>query len=174
MRAVNMTLNTKFNIRIDLSVLNLILPDVKYNKHNFNAAVHKDLRTKTTCLIFESGSVTIIGSTSRSKARKTLKRLMKTLKVFYPDIENSKLVVRNRVWTKVLSPSFNLLKSYKNATDSVAFTYINYEPELFSGLILKQNKLTAMIFRSGKCIITGGSKKREMSKFFDLFVKVLE
>jgi len=174
MRAVNMTLNSKFTIRIDLTILNLILPDVKYDRSVFNAAIHKDIVTKTTCLIFESGSVTMVGATSFKKAKTTLLRLMKTLKVFYPDIGNSDLVVRNKVWTNISPNNHDLPKSFKKIIESGLFTYVNYEPELFCGLILKQHKLTAMLFRSGKCIITGCTKKKEMLPFFELFQNLLE
>lgn len=48
--------------------------------------------------------------------------------------------------------------------------YCSYEPEVFPGLVLRTNvqgrKLCVLVFRSGKCVITGAKRQEDIHKIF--------
>lgn len=48
--------------------------------------------------------------------------------------------------------------------------YCSYEPEVFPGLVLRTsvsgNKLCVLVFRSGKCVVTGAKTQDDIHKIF--------
>lgn len=145
---------------LNLSTLAPSLPNSKYTASKMNAII---LRvpgiSRTTAMIFGSGTVTLTGSKSESAAKESADKVA--------------LAVGRALRTLVDVQSFrvrNIVSSwfvgYRIRLERVAadcFENANYEPELFPGLRLRMSvpgaqgdsKLTAQIFSSGKVIFLG-------------------
>jgi len=54
--------------------------------------------------------------------------------------------------------------------------YSSYEPELFPGLIYRMvdPKIVLLIFVSGKVVLTGGKKRKEINEAFEQIYPVLK
>lgn len=94
--------------------------------------------------------------------------------VLGPHLDSEKFVfptVCNIVVVSSLEQEIGLRKAYVSSISDDSLT-VDYEPESFPGLILKQGKGTANIFSSGKMIILGLCSAEEIA-VFDNRVKTL-
>jgi len=80
-----------------------------------------------------------------------------------PEIKN--IVAMSDLRTNVDLTKFSLMLGLEN---------VEYEPEQFPGLVYRYNKLTALIFSSGKVILAGARDVSELGKFFDRIRELVE
>lgn len=145
---------------LTLSTLALGLPNAKYSASKMNAIILRvPAITRTTAMVFASGTVTLTGSRTESAAKESADKVA--------------AAVGRALRTRVSVHSFsvrNIVSSwsvgYRIRLERVAadcFENATYEPELFPGLRLRMSvpsargdtKLTAQIFSSGKVVFLG-------------------
>ncbi len=130
----NIVASAKVTDSLDLPSLASRLKDAEYNKKRFPGVVLRMQDPKIAALVFGSGKVVLTGAKSIDS--------------------NPEYKIQNIVTSADLGTPINLNKI------AVGFNLdrIEYEPEQFPGLVyrLDDPKVVALLFGSGKLIITGG------------------
>ena len=148
---------------IDLERLIDKMENYELNKKRFPGAVLRLHNPKIAVLIFSSGKVVITGAKSPEdfiKGQDLLIKKMKKAGVICHDIPD--LAVTNMVCSYDLGKYINLNK----VVVTLNMEHIEYEPEQFPGLVyrISDPKVVALLFSSGKIILTGGKTMEEIER----------
>lgn len=143
------------------------------NKKRFPGAVYHMKKPKITVLLFSSGKIVMTGITFMDDFLKGLDRLIRQVNALgvrtsaAPDVS-----IQNMVCSYDTGLFINLNKVI------ITFNYekIEYEPEQFPGLVYRiaDPKIVALIFSSGKVILTGGKNIDDVKSAIDHMMKKLE
>ena len=116
--------------------------------------------------VFESGKIISIGTKSYDQACDEVKKVIKLLKKYKLIVSTpkDKPVIRNMVGKIDVKQTIYIEKLSQTLTGS------RYEPEQFPALIYKMvGKITALIFSTGKIILTGAKSTEDMNRaYFEL------
>jgi len=149
---------------INLNIIARTNDTCKYNPKKFPGISLKITKPKTTLLIFKTGKLICTGAKSFEEAKEALNIFLKQIH-FTPNL-TTKAVVANYVGSGSVNHQLDLHKLYKKCHPNAC-----YEPELFPAMVfsMKKQNVTALVFNSGKYILTG-SKYLHMlnSANFDL------
>jgi len=151
----NIVASAKVTDSLDLPSLASRLKDAEYNKKRFPGVVLRMQDPKIAALVFGSGKVVLTGAKSIDSLSRGLQILTDQLRALGIEIPgNPEYKIQNIVTSADLGTPINLNKI------AVGFNLdrIEYEPEQFPGLVyrLDDPKVVALLFGSGKLIITGG------------------
>jgi len=143
------------------------------NKKKFPGAVYHMKKPKVTVLLFSSGKIVMTGITIRDEFQKGLDDLTRRVNGLgirtsaAPDVS-----IKNMVCSYDTGLFINLNKLI------ITFNYekIEYEPEQFPGLVYRitDPKIVALIFSSGKIILTGGKNIDDVKSAIDQVMKKIE
>jgi len=148
---------------IDLEEISTIIEDCDLNTKRFPGAVYRIKEPKVAFLIFSSGKVVITGAKSPEdlvRSQDILIQNMKEAGVICHD--TPEVAVTNMVCSYDLGNRINLNKVIM----ALGLESIEYEPEQFPGLVyrISDPKIVALLFSSGKIILTGGKTMDEIEK----------
>ena len=140
---------------IDLDLISTTIDNCELNAKRFPGAVFRMKDPKLAVLIFSSGKVVMTGVKNHEDLARGLDILIQKLKEAgvtcreIPDV-----AVTNIVCSYDMGMKINLNKIVM----SLSFESIEYEPEQFPGLVYRipDPKIVALLFSSGKIILTGG------------------
>lgn len=140
---------------IDLEMISNKVQNCELNKKRFPGAVFRIALPKIAVLVFSSGKIVITGAKSLEDlvcGQEILIQSMKEAGVHCHDTPD--VVVTNMVCSYDLGNRINLNKVIM----SLSLERIEYEPEQFPGLVYRipDPKIVALLFSSGKIILTGG------------------
>ena len=158
---VNVVATADIEQQVDLVEISK-LPDIIYSteKYGGRVAYLKTPSIKGKVSIFRTGKLISVGTKSEEQALQDLNNTVKFL-VSKGSIKpvNIEAEVRNIVAVQNLGSTVALEEM------SLAMNCI-YEPEQFSGLIIRQDnpKVTYLVFSSGKVVITGSKSLEEVDK----------
>ena len=157
----NVVANAKFAEEFDLSLIESKLDGAEYNKEKFPGLVYRVKRPKAAFLIFGTGKVVCTGAKSVDDVRTVIENMAKKLcSMGIPIEKNPEFTVQNIVASADLGSELNL-----NAIAiGLGLENIEYEPEQFPGLVyrLQEPKVVALLFGSGKMVLTGGKSPEEL------------
>ena len=148
---------------IDLEMLSAKVENYDLNKKRFPGAVLRLQNPKVAVLIFSSGKVVITGAKSPEdlvRGRDILIQKMKEAGVICHDTPD--VAITNMVCSYDMGNYINLNK----VVITLNLENIEYEPEQFPGLVyrIKEPKIVALLFSSGKIILTGGKTMEEVER----------
>lgn len=135
--------------------------NVQYEPSRFPGVVFRLKRPKTATLIFSSGKMVCTGAKSAQMARRAVKRVVKDLKKGGIVILNvPKITIENMVGTA------NIFGEVDLEMAAAELDNVLYEPEMFPGMIyrMKEPHVVLLIFASGKIVITGGKRFKDIKK----------
>jgi len=148
---------------IDLEMISAKIENCELNKKRFPGAVYRIMNPKVAFLVFSSGKVVITGVKSPEdlvQCQDILMRNMKEAGVVCH--EKPDVAVTNMVCSYDLGNKINLNK----VVLSLSLENIEYEPEQFPGLVyrISDPKVVALLFSSGKIILTGGKTMDDVKR----------
>ena len=119
---------------------------------------------KSTALIFQTGKVVITGAKSENDARVAARKYARIIQKLGFPAQFADFKIQNIVGSCDVGFPLRL--------EGLAFEYpekSSYEPELFPGLIFrfKSPNITALVFVSGKIVLTGAKTKEEIDTAFN-------
>jgi transcription initiation factor TFIID TATA-box-binding protein len=158
---------------IDLVALSEKVKGCELNTKRFPGAVYRIEDPKVACLIFSTGKIVMTGMRNTKALTDGLAIVMKSAKKAGVDtLKVPKVAVTNLVCSYDLSTRINLNK----IVVALNVENIEYEPEQFPGLVyrVKDPKIVALIFSSGKIILTGGKNLEDIKKGVDVLEQKLE
>jgi len=158
---------------IDLIEVSKKVKNCELNTKRFPGAVYRIENPKIASLIFSSGKVVLTGIRDKKALADGLNIIMKSLKNAGVDTHKEpKVAITNIVCSYDIGKYINLNK----VVITLNLENIEYEPEQFPGLVyrIKDPKIVALLFSSGKIILTGGKNLEDIKKGLDFLEQKLE
>ncbi len=151
----NVVASTGIEQELDLQTVAMDLEGADYDPEQFPGLVYRTRNPKSAALIFRSGKIVCTGAKSIDAVRTSLHHVFEKLRELeIPVGDDPDITVQNIVTSADLGRSLNL-----NAIAiGLGLENIEYEPEQFPGLVyrLDEPDVVALLFGSGKLVITGG------------------
>jgi len=138
-------------IKINLENLHQKSPfPTTYRPKKFPGLTVKLLEQKCSILVFKNGKMVSVGSKTVEQAKESIKQIL--IFLHFPTRLLKFVSIVNYVGSNSINNGLNLSKVYEKCRSDAC-----YEPEIYPALNYRLEKLhiTALIFHSGKYIITG-------------------
>ncbi|SHH08490.1 TATA-box-binding protein [Halobaculum gomorrense] len=153
----NVVASTGIDQELDLQTVAMDLEGADYDPEQFPGLVYRTADPKSAALIFRSGKIVCTGAKSTDAVHEALHMVFDELRALdIPIDEDPEITVQNIVTSADLGADLNL-----NAIAiGLGLENIEYEPEQFPGLVYRIDDpdVVALLFGSGKLVITGGTK----------------
>jgi transcription initiation factor TFIID TATA-box-binding protein len=163
LKIVNIVASGVIADSIDLVELSNKVEGCELNTKRFPGAVYRIQEPKIASLIFSSGKIVLTGSRSSEALTEGLAMVIKSLKDAGIDtIKEPKVAITNMVCSYDLGIKINLNRV------AVTFNVENIEYRI------KDPKMVALIFSSGKIILAGGKNLVDIRKAVDILKHKLE
>ncbi|MEF8779461.1 MAG: TATA-box-binding protein [Haloferacaceae archaeon] len=169
----NVVASTGIGQELDLQSVAMDLEGADYDPEQFPGLVYRTRSPKSAALIFRSGKIVCTGAKSTEDVHESLNIVFDKLRELeIPVDEEPEITVQNIVTSADLGTSLNL-----NAIAiGLGLENIEYEPEQFPGLVyrLEEPDVVALLFGSGKLVITGGKEPSDAAAAVDVITGRLE
>lgn len=152
---------------IDLAEISSKIEGCELNTKRFPGAVYRIDEPRMASLIFSSGKVVLTGIRNEESLGEGLNKVLSSLKEAGVNIlPVPKVAVTNIVCSYDIGRFINL----NRVVAKLSLEAIEYEPEQFPGLVyrIKDQKIVALLFSSGKIILTGGKNLTDVKKGLDV------
>ena len=169
----NVVSTAEIGTKINLSDLSRNTINVEYNPSKFIAAILRIRNPRTTCLCFPTGRLVITGAKSVEESKKAARKFARRIQcaITSSPIKFLNFTIRNIVASL----------DVKNKIDLYSLYYSNmgkctYAQEDFPGLKYKpynDENVLAIIFNSGRVIITGAQNLAKINEFAELIYRLL-
>ena len=168
----NVVASTGIGQELDLQSVAMDLEGADYDPEQFPGLVYRTQEPKSAALIFRSGKIVCTGAKSTDDVHESLELVFEKLRALQiPVEENPDITVQNIVTSADLGRNLNL-----NAIAiGLGLENIEYEPEQFPGLVYRLDSpdVVALLFGSGKLVITGGKQPSDAEEAVDEIVSRL-
>ena len=156
--------------RIDLLAILEAFRNADYRPKRFPGLVFRLKRPRTATLIFGSGKMVCTGAKSEKMAQSAVRKVVRELKnagiitLGRPEIE-----ITNMVASADVGGDVDLEKA------SAVLDNIMYEPDQFPGAVYRMDepKVVILIFSSGKLVITGAKREKQVYEAADKIRAIL-
>jgi transcription initiation factor TFIID TATA-box-binding protein len=169
----NVVASTGIGQELDLQSVAMDLEGADYDPEQFPGLVYRTVDPKSAALIFRSGKIVCTGAKSTDAVHESLNIVFDELrKLEIPVDDEPEITVQNIVTSADLGESLNL-----NAIAiGLGLENIEYEPEQFPGLVyrLEEPDVVALLFGSGKLVITGGKTPDDARDAVDVISERLD
>jgi len=158
---------------IDLEKVSEKIKNCELNTKRFPGAVYRIEKPKIASLIFSSGKVVLTGIRNNPDLHDGLEIIMRSLRDAGIDTyDEPQVAVTNIVCSYDMGRYINLNK----VVITLNLENIEYEPEQFPGLVyrIEDPKIVALLFSSGKIILTGGKTIEDIKRGLDFLEQRLE
>jgi len=148
---------------IDLEVISNNIENCELNTKRFPGAVYRMENPKIASLIFSSGKVVLTGIRDDKSLETGLKLIIGKMKeAGIACFDEPRVAVTNIVCSYDIGNKINLNK----VVMTLSLENIEYEPEQFPGLVyrISDPKIVALLFSSGKIILTGGKNMEDIKR----------
>jgi transcription initiation factor TFIID TATA-box-binding protein len=169
----NVVASTGIGQELDLQSVAMDLEGADYDPEQFPGLVYRTQNPKSAALIFRSGKIVCTGAKSTQDVHESLHIVFDKLRELQIQVEDDpEITVQNIVTSADLGHTLNL-----NAIAiGLGLENIEYEPEQFPGLVyrLEEPSVVALLFGSGKLVITGGKKPEDAERAVEEIVARLD
>ena len=169
----NVVASTGIGQELDLQSVAMDLEGADYDPEQFPGLVYRTTEPKSAALIFRSGKIVCTGANSTDAVHESLAIVFEKLRDLRIPIEDDPdITVQNIVTSADLGEDLNL-----NAIAiGLGLEHIEYEPEQFPGLVYRIDSpdVVALLFGSGKLVVTGGTAAADAAAAVDVIVDDLD
>ncbi|ATW88486.1 TATA binding protein of transcription factor TFIID [Halohasta litchfieldiae] len=169
----NVVASTGIGQELDLQSVAMDLEGADYDPEQFPGLVYRTTSPKSAALIFRSGKIVCTGANSTDAVHESLAIVFEKLRDLQIPIEDDpEITVQNIVTSADLGTDLNL-----NAIAiGLGLENIEYEPEQFPGLVyrIEEPDVVALLFGSGKLVITGGKEPSDAEAAVDVITDRLD
>ena len=162
---------------LNLKNIALQLKNVEYNTNKSSNIIIKTKNNKITATIFSNGKMVCSGAKTERESKSACLKFSKIVKKLGYKIELKDFKIQNIIASyeanfKISLPKlYNVINTYiynsKKLGNNIN-NYCKFNKEGFPGLILYMNdsKINLLIFESGKVVISGAKKRKEIDDIF--------
>lgn len=144
---------------------------LEFNPQTFAAAIMRIRYPRTTALAFQSGNMVCTGARDLYLSRLAARKYCRIFQSVGIPVCFKNFKIQNIVASATVGFTIKL----QEIAEAYG-PYVQYEPDLFPGLILRSinPKLVFLIFRSGKIVITGGKRVEDIqSTYYALYTNII-
>ncbi|KAL0484720.1 transcription initiation factor TFIID TATA-box-binding protein [Acrasis kona] len=157
----NVVSSVDLKCKIDLKTVALHMRNAEYNPKKFSGAVMRLAAPKSCGILFASGRLNCTGCKNEEDSRLACRKFARILQLLGYQPRFSKFQIVNFMATLDLGFPLRLQRFYEVTMKKESNSVVNYEPEIFPGVIyFMKNKITLLIFVSGKVTVTGAKERR--------------
>lgn len=152
---------------INLAEISSKIEGCELNTKRFPGAVFRIDEPRMASLIFSSGKVVLTGIRNEGSLDEGLVKVLTSLKdAGVKLLDKPEVAVTNIVCSYDIGKFINL----NRIVAKLSLEAIEYEPEQFPGLVyrIKDPKIVALLFSSGKIILTGGKNLDDVRRGLDV------
>jgi transcription initiation factor TFIID TATA-box-binding protein len=168
----NVVASTAVGQELDLQSLAMDLEGADFDREQFPGVVYRVQDPRAAALIFRSGKIVCTGAESVPDVYEALDIVFETLSnLGIKVMEDPVIEVQNIVTSGDLGENLNL-----NAIAiGLGLEDVEYEPEQFPGLVyrLDEPDVVALLFGSGKTVITGGKEPEDAEAATEVLISKL-
>ena len=168
----NVVASTGIGQELDLQSVAMDLEGADYDPEQFPGLVYRTTDPKSAALIFRSGKIVCTGANSTAAVYESLEFVFEKLRALHISIDDDpEITVQNIVTSADLGADLNL-----NAIAiGLGLEHIEYEPEQFPGLVYRIDDpdVVALLFGSGKLVVTGGTDPQDATEAVDVITTKL-
>jgi transcription initiation factor TFIID TATA-box-binding protein len=165
----NVVASTGIGQELDLQSVAIDLTGADYDPEQFPGLVYRTQDPKSAALIFRSGKIVCTGANSTEDVHASLDHVFDELRALDIEVpEDPEITVQNIVTSADIGQSLNL-----NAIAiGLGLENIEYEPEQFPGLVYRIDDpdVVALLFGSGKLVVTGGKEPADATRAVERIV----
>jgi transcription initiation factor TFIID TATA-box-binding protein len=157
---------------IDLGDVSRKIKNCELNTKRFPGAVFRLEKPRIASLIFSSGKVVLTGIRDTQALKDGLDIIVRSLReAGVATYEEPQVAITNIVCSYDIGKYINLNK----VVITLNLENIEYEPEQFPGLVYRiaDPRIVALLFSSGKIILTGGKNLEDVKRGLDVLEKRL-
>ena len=158
---------------IDLAMIAERIDGCELNTKRFPGAVFRMDNPKIASLIFSSGKVVLTGIRDSGSLETGLAFIVQSMReAGVETFETPRVAITNIVCSYDIGKYINLNK----VVITLNLENIEYEPEQFPGLVYRimDPKIVALLFSSGKIILTGGKNLGDIRRGLDFLEQKLQ
>lgn len=158
---------------INLAEVSRQIPNCELNTKRFPGAVYRIENPKIVSLIFSSGKIVLTGLRQKKDLKPGLDIIIGSLKkIGVKTLDVPRVAITNIVCSYDIGKQVNL----NRVVVTLNLESIEYEPEQFPGLVYRIDdpKIVALIFSSGKIILTGGKNIDDVKRGLDILEQKLD
>jgi transcription initiation factor TFIID TATA-box-binding protein len=170
----NIVSTCNLQVKLDLDQIAIRAKNTEYNPKRFAAAIMKIRKPKTTALLFSSGKMVCTGAKSEEESKIAAKKFAKTIKIMGYDVKFTEFRIQNIVGS--WDVGFPIRLEAMNFSSIKQGDSLNYEPEIFPGLIYRiaVPKVVVLVFVSGKIVLTGAKSREQIMKAYEYIYPILQ
>ncbi len=168
----NIVVNAIFGKEIDLNYIADRFRDVKFNPNEFPGIQIRISRPPCVVLLFKSGKMVLTGLKKTKNVEPVIKRVKDRLVEIGIEIEE---MPQYEIVNIVVSIDYFHILNLDIATLQLSSSV--YEPEVFPGIIFRAYepiKCAYLIFSSGKVVLTGLKREKDIPKAVVYLGKILK
>jgi transcription initiation factor TFIID TATA-box-binding protein len=167
-----MVATTSLGKELDLKSISKSFERAQYDQERFPGLVYRIKEPRAAMLLFRSGKVVCTGAKNLDDVRAAIDQLVKRIEAAgVPVTRKPEIIVQNIVASADLGCVINL----NTIALSLSLENLEYEPEQFPGLVyrLDKSKVVALLFGSGKIVLTGAKKTEDIELAVERITKEL-
>jgi transcription initiation factor TFIID TATA-box-binding protein len=166
----NYAFTASLNCFLDLKFICNNSCNVEYKRRHFVHLIKKLHNPSITSLIYQSGKIIVTGAKSDQAGRRGIRKIARMIQRLGYNVRITDIKLQNISGCYDYKSHFNLghLSRYFSTKASYDDTHQTY-----NGLIVRHNNAAILLYRTGKCIITGKRSVIELNSIFDWFTNEL-
>lgn len=171
-RVENIVASASTGVPFDLDRISLNIEEAEYTPAKFPGLIYKLKKPKTALLLFTSGKLVCTGAKNVDMVQEAVNIVLENIsKIGIEVTKDPEIIVQNIVATTDLKAELNL----NTVAISLGMESVEYEPEQFPGLVfrVREPKVVALLFGSGRVVLTGAKKLEDLDRAFNEIKKEL-
>lgn len=154
--------------QLNLSYIANHCPSTEYNPEKFNPVIMRLKKPKSTALIFTSGKIVVTGTKDEKITKHVARTYARIIQKLGFPVRFLNFRITNMVASCLVPFKLPLFDKYFLPSEKMKF--VDYQPELFPGLIYRTD-VTIILFKSGKLIITNGKSRQQILDAYKTFTE---
>ena len=162
----NIVASASTGVPFDLTGISSSIEEAEYNPDKFPGLIYKLKKPKTALLLFTSGKLVCTGGKNVDMVHEAVNTVLERISKLGVDIPaDPEIHIQNIVATADLQVNLNI----NTVAISLGLEKVEYEPEQFPGMVYRVGdpKVVALIFSSGKVVLTGARNLGDLELAYD-------
>lgn len=167
----NIISSVNLGCTLNLKNISQKIKNAEYNANKTSTIILKSKKSKIKGTLFSDGKMICSGGQSVSEAKTACNKFSKIVKKMGYKVELKDFRIQNIIMSydtqfKIsLSDLYNKINNLVNNSNK---NYVKYNKEIFPGVIfyIDDFKINITIFETGKVILSGGKKRKDIEEIF--------
>ena len=167
----NIISSVNLGCTLNLKNISQKIKNAEYNANKTSTIILKSKKSKIKGTLFSDGKMICSGGQSVSEAKTACNKFSKIVKKMGYKVELKDFRIQNIIMSYDIQFKISLSDLYNkinNLVNNSNKNYVKYNKEIFPGVIfyIDDFKINITIFETGKVILSGGKKRKDIEEIF--------